>query len=211
MILAVVKGNVVSTNKTEKLQGGKLLIVEEWNIDTRKASGQPKVALDLVGAGEGELVMCVCGSSARQTEQTDKRPVDMAIIGIVDQVEMNGASCYKKYPARETEPTVADMPKPQEASAPEPGPAAEPLPEKGPDPVPEKKPEPEKAPESKPASRQASAIRTGPKYRPAPNLTDIIAGTLPKTASDAASKGSVDRSGEAARYRSRSPEAASAE
>ena len=98
MILAVVKGNVVSTNKTEKLQGGKLLIVEEWNIDTRQASGQPKVALDLVGAGEGELVMCVCGSSARQTEQTDKRPVDMAIIGIVDQVEMNGASCYKKYP-----------------------------------------------------------------------------------------------------------------
>ena len=59
MILAVVKGNVVSTNKTEKLQGSKLLIVEEWNIDTKKASGQPLVAVDLVGAGEGELVLCV--------------------------------------------------------------------------------------------------------------------------------------------------------
>ena len=211
MILAVVKGNVVSTNKTEKLQGGKLLIVEEWNIDTRKASGQPKVALDLVGAGEGELVMCVCGSSARQTEQTDKRPVDMAIIGIVDQVEMNGASCYKKYPARGTEPAIADTPKPQETPAPKPEPAAEPLPEKGPDPVPEKKPEPAKEPESKPVPRQAPAARIGPKYRPAPNLTDIIAGTLPKTASDAAPKGSVDRSGEAARYRSRRPEAAVSE
>ncbi len=97
MILAVVKGNVVSTNKTEKLQGSKLLIVEEWNIETHRCSGQPRVALDLVGAGEGELVMCVSGSSARQTEQTDKRPVDMAIVGIVDEAEINGEICYKKY------------------------------------------------------------------------------------------------------------------
>lgn len=107
MILAVVKGNVVSTNKTEKLQGGKLLIVEEWNVDTKEASGQPRVALDLVGAGAGELVMCVCGSSARQTEETDKRPVDMAIIGIVDQAEMNGVTCYKKY--RSAEEKAADQ------------------------------------------------------------------------------------------------------
>ena len=203
MILAVVKGNVVSTNKTEKLQGGKLLIVEEWNIDTRKASGQPKVALDLVGAGEGELVMCVCGSSARQTEQTDKRPVDMAIIGIVDQVEMNGASCYKKYPAQGAEPGIAEGPKPQKA----PAPAAEPLPEKGPDPVPEKKPEAAKAPEPKQEPRKAPTARTEPKYRPAPSLADIIAEAIPNNASTAASKGS----GEAARYRSRRPEAATSE
>lgn len=200
MILAVVKGNVVSTNKTEKLQGGKLLIVEEWNIDTRQASGQPKVALDLVGAGEGELVMCVCGSSARQTEQTDKRPVDMAIIGIVDQVEMNGASCYKKYPTRESEPVLAEAPKPREASIPTP--ASEPLPEKEPELVQEKKPEPAAAP--KPIPRKTPAARTGPKYKPAPNLVDIIAGTLPKTASDAATDG-ADESGEAARHRDRRP------
>lgn len=97
MILAVVKGNVVSTNKTEKLHGSKLLIVEEWNIDIGKPTGQPKVALDIVGAGEGELVLCVSGSSARQTEQTNERPVDMAIIGIVDQAEMNGSTKYKKF------------------------------------------------------------------------------------------------------------------
>ena len=106
MILAVVKGTVVSTNKTEKLRGGKLLIVEEWNLETKTASGQPKVALDLMGAGAGELVMCVCGSSARQTEQTEKRPVDMAIIGIVDQAELNGAVCYKKY-AQDSAPAAA--------------------------------------------------------------------------------------------------------
>ena len=110
MILAVVKGNVVSTNKTEKLLGGKLLIVEEWNIDTNEYSGLPRVALDLVGAGEGELVMCVSGSSARQTEQTDKRPVDMAIVGIVDQVEMDGSSCYKKYPSAQTEGSGSGKP-----------------------------------------------------------------------------------------------------
>ena len=98
MILAVVKGNVVSTNKTEKLTGSKLLIVEEWNCETATTDGKPKVAMDLVGAGEGELVMCVSGSSARQTPETDARPVDMAIIGIVDTAEMDGKIFYKKYP-----------------------------------------------------------------------------------------------------------------
>ena len=128
MILAVVKGNVVSTNKTEKLQGGKLLIVEEWNVDTKKASGQPRVALDLVGAGEGELVMCVCGSSARQTEETDKRPVDMAIIGIVDQAEMNGVTCYKKYRSAEEKAAEKAPEKPASHPAqPKPAEAAKPV------------------------------------------------------------------------------------
>ena len=120
MILAVVKGNVVSTNKTEKLQGGKLLIVEEWDVDKHCAIGQPRVALDLMGAGEGELVMCVSGSSSRQTEQTASRPVDMAIIGIVDQVEMNGSVCYKKY-----EDEAVPEEKPAEAEPAETEPAAE--------------------------------------------------------------------------------------
>ncbi len=107
---------MVSTNKTEKLHGGKLLIVEEWNLETKTASGQPKVALDLMGAGAGELVMCVCGSSARQTEQTEKRPVDMAIIGIVDQAELNGAVCYKKY-AQDAAEVAAPVEKMSEAAA----------------------------------------------------------------------------------------------
>ena len=118
MILAIVKGNIVSTNKTEKLVGSKLLIVEEWNIDTNKASGQPLVAMDLVGAGAGELVMCVKGSSARQTEQTDKRPVDMAIIGIVDQAEMDGSVRYRKYPSADE--TAKPAAKPEKPAAPAP-------------------------------------------------------------------------------------------
>ncbi|MCI8550622.1 MAG: EutN/CcmL family microcompartment protein [Lachnospiraceae bacterium] len=97
MILAYVKGNVVSTNKTPKLKGYKLLVVEEWNPLTGKCSGQPKVAVDVVNAGEGELVFCVSGSSSRQTEETDKKPVDMAVIGIVDEVDMEGKVLFTKY------------------------------------------------------------------------------------------------------------------
>lgn len=111
MILAIVKGNVVSTTKSEKLTGSKLLVVEEWNADTLKTSGRPLVALDLVGAGPGELVMCVSGSSARQTEETEKRPVDMAIVGIVDSVELNGGNQYSKYgPQKEEAPQAASAP-----------------------------------------------------------------------------------------------------
>ncbi len=168
MILAVVKGNVVSTNKTEKLLGSKLLIVEEWNIDTRKSSGQPRVALDLVGAGEGELVMCVNGSSARQTEQTDKRPVDMAIVGIVDQVEMNGAVCYKKYgekAAGKTEPQAIEPVK-----APEP----KPEPVKTPEPKPEPKPEPVKAP----VQRTEKPGNAGPETVPARQAAPVRSITI---------------------------------
>lgn len=98
MILAKVRGNVVSTNKTEKLVGSKMLVVEEWNLETGESVGLPRVALDLVGAGTGEIVMCVSGSSARQTEETKERPVDMIIVGIVDQIELDGATKYRKYP-----------------------------------------------------------------------------------------------------------------
>ena len=110
MILAIVKGNVVSTNKTEKLLGGKLLIVEEWNIETGKTNERPQVALDIVGAGAGELVMCVSGSSARQTTETEKRPVDLAIVGIVDEVEFEGGSYYKKYGENKPAATGSSIP-----------------------------------------------------------------------------------------------------
>lgn len=122
MILAIVKGNVVSTNKTERLQGGKLLVVEEWNGETGKTNGRPRVALDIVGAGTGELVMCVSGSSARQTGETDKRPVDLAIIGIVDEVELNGKSCFKKYGGGQ--PPKTDIRRSHKKQAPPSGPDA---------------------------------------------------------------------------------------
>ena len=97
MIFAYVKGNVISTNKTSRLKGHKLLIVEEWNPLTGECSKVPMIAVDTVNAGEGELVFCVSGSSSRQTEETDKKPVDLAIIGIVDEVSMEGKVLFTKY------------------------------------------------------------------------------------------------------------------
>lgn len=96
MILAIVQGTVVSTNKTIRLRGSKLLIIKEWHVTTEQRSQTMNVAVDIVGAGIGELVLCVSGSSARQTDETDKKPVDLTIIGIVDQVELGGEMIYIK-------------------------------------------------------------------------------------------------------------------
>lgn len=97
MILARVRGNVVSTNKAEKLLGLKLLIVIPIDIETFQEKGQPLVAIDTVGAGENEVVMCVGGSSSRQTSITDGKPSDLAIIAIIDSVELRGDIVFRKY------------------------------------------------------------------------------------------------------------------
>lgn len=97
MQIARVKGNIVSTNKTEKLQGLKLLIVVPINISTFKEEGQPVVAIDTVGSGIGEVVMLCGGSSSRQTALTENKPSDMAIIGIVDSIEFKGDIIFRKF------------------------------------------------------------------------------------------------------------------
>jgi ethanolamine utilization protein EutN/carbon dioxide concentrating mechanism protein CcmL len=101
MILARVRGNVVSTNKAEKLLGLKLLIVVPIDIETFQEKGQPLVAIDTVGAGENEVVMCVGGSSSRQTSITDGKPSDLAIIAIIDSVELRGDIVFRKYEEKE--------------------------------------------------------------------------------------------------------------
>jgi len=97
MILAKVKGTVVCSNKVDKLVGSKLLVIEEWNVITGKGNGQLKVAVDLIGAGAGELILCGSGFNVLQSEGKDNRPIDMSIIGIVDQTEVDGVLYYRKY------------------------------------------------------------------------------------------------------------------
>ena len=97
MILARVRGNVVSTNKSDKLTGLKLLIVVAIDIDGFEEKGAPLVAIDTVGAGEGEVVMCVSGSSSRQTAMTDGKPSDLAITAIIDSVELRGETVFRKF------------------------------------------------------------------------------------------------------------------
>ena len=53
------------------------------------------MAVDTVGAGEGEVVMLVRGSSARQTAHTENKPVDASIVGIIDSIEYDGKIVFK--------------------------------------------------------------------------------------------------------------------
>lgn len=95
MIFARVTGTVVCTLKDEKLVGSKLLLVQPVGLDG-SSKGAPLVAVDSVGAGEGELVLLAQGSSARQTSRTDGRPVDAVIFAIVDTVEQSGKTAFSK-------------------------------------------------------------------------------------------------------------------
>ncbi|MEA5002799.1 MAG: EutN/CcmL family microcompartment protein [Christensenella sp.] len=97
MQIARVKGTVVSTNKSEKLVGLKLLIVKPIDMETFEEKGSLMVAIDAVGAGEGEVVMCVGGSSSRQTVVTDGRPVDQSIVAIIDTIEVDGQRKFEKF------------------------------------------------------------------------------------------------------------------
>ena len=96
MIVARVCGSVVSTNKSEKMQGMKMLLVNAVDIPSQKETDSLRIAIDTVGAGQGELVLCVCGSSSRQTKLTDAKPVDLAIIGIIDSIEVVGRLIFEK-------------------------------------------------------------------------------------------------------------------
>ena len=90
MILAKVVGTVVATRKDERLVSHKLLVARP--IDpTGKPEGSYLVAVDTVDAGYGETVLIVSGSSARMASGMKDCPVDAAIVGIVDHVELDEA------------------------------------------------------------------------------------------------------------------------
>ena len=88
MLLAKVVGTVVATRKDPRLVSNKLMVVRP--VDPRgKADGNYLVAVDTVEAGVGETVLIVSGSSARMASGLKDCPVDAAIVGIIDTVEMN--------------------------------------------------------------------------------------------------------------------------
>ncbi|MCG6928859.1 MAG: EutN/CcmL family microcompartment protein [Acidobacteria bacterium] len=97
MFLAKVVGNVVSTHKNPGFEGMKLLLIQPHikKDQSLVPSGSSVVAVDSVGAGNGELVMFTQGSSARLTDRTKDAPVDAVIIGIVDTVELDGKEVEK--------------------------------------------------------------------------------------------------------------------
>jgi microcompartment protein CcmK/EutM len=87
MILGRVIGTVWSTKKDENLIGSKLLIVRQLDLDFQEKSNF-LIAVDSVGAGEGEIVLVASGSSARQTTITKNKPVDAVVMAIVDKLDV---------------------------------------------------------------------------------------------------------------------------
>lgn len=85
MFVGDVIGTVVATMKYPTLLGVKLLIVQPLD-DAMQAKGEPVVAVDSVGAGVGQRAFCVLGKEAAMALDDPFAPVDVAVIGIVDEV-----------------------------------------------------------------------------------------------------------------------------
>jgi ethanolamine utilization protein EutN len=89
MRLAKVIGTVVATRKEESLIGYKLLVIEEIDPRTEEPRENCLVAVDTLGAGEGDIVLWVQGGAARViSEEHRKAPLDVAIVGIIDSVDV---------------------------------------------------------------------------------------------------------------------------
>jgi microcompartment protein CcmK/EutM len=99
MRLGRVVGTVVSTVKARGLTTQKLLVVSDVNaVEPRRSdeAGAPYVAVDLVGAGDGEIVLVTHGSAARTHTGSQEIPTDAAIIGIVDSVQLGSRRTFVK-------------------------------------------------------------------------------------------------------------------
>ena len=101
MFVAKVTGSLVSTHKVDTMIGAKLLVVEPYRIDAEErqrllTTGRTFVAVDSLGAGEGDYVLFTQGSSARLTPETKQMPIDAVVIGIVDSVHIDQGCVYKR-------------------------------------------------------------------------------------------------------------------
>lgn len=86
MFMAKVIGNVVATRKEESLVGTRFMIIQRLDKQENPI-GEECIAADYIGAGKGELVLVGTGSSVRVEDKNKTKPIDMAIIGIIDEVQ----------------------------------------------------------------------------------------------------------------------------
>jgi ethanolamine utilization protein EutN len=101
MFVALVTGSVVATQKTGSMTGHKLLVVEPSRLDDKTrtklvSTGRTFIAVDTLGAGEGQFVLVTQGSSARLTPETKTLPIDAVIIGLVDTVRIEGKEVFNR-------------------------------------------------------------------------------------------------------------------
>ena len=95
MKLGRIVGTVVSTRKEPRIEGLRLYLVQDISLSL-EGKESFVVAADVMGAGVGEVVLYASGSSARQTEQTDNRPVDAVVMAIVDTMTLGDELLYNK-------------------------------------------------------------------------------------------------------------------
>jgi ethanolamine utilization protein EutN len=91
----------VATQKAASMTGHKMLVVEPYRLDEKTrdrlvSTGRTFIAVDTLGAGEGQFVLVTQGSSARLTPETKSLPIDAVIIGLVDTVRIEGKEIFKK-------------------------------------------------------------------------------------------------------------------
>jgi microcompartment protein CcmK/EutM len=96
MKIAKVVGVSICTVKEPRLENSKLLLVSNTD-QTGKVIGEPYIAQDVVGAGLGELVVVVEGSSARVAAWDVNAPVDAVIVGILNSIQFDGQTTFKKH------------------------------------------------------------------------------------------------------------------
>jgi microcompartment protein CcmK/EutM len=101
MFIAQVTGSVVATQKTAAMTGHKMLVVEPYRLDEKTRdrlvpTGRTFIAVDTLGAGEGQFVLVTQGSSARLTPETKSLPIDAVIIGLVDTVRIECQDVFRK-------------------------------------------------------------------------------------------------------------------
>ena len=95
MIIAKVMGTAVASAKHAALTSTKIMIICPADVDG-DISGDPMLAVDLVGAGQGELVIVSQGSSARMATDYKNSPVDAAIVGILDSLQFDDKIRFRK-------------------------------------------------------------------------------------------------------------------
>ncbi len=96
MLIGKVVGSVVATQKDEKLENCKLLVVQVHD-HANEPREQYVIAVDSVQAGPGDMVLYATGSSARQTTLTDGRPCDAVVMAVVDSWDLGGENVYEKW------------------------------------------------------------------------------------------------------------------
>ncbi len=94
MNLARVRGTVVASKRSDAVAGAKWLLVEECD-QSGTGKGEYLVALDMVGADRGQMVLLTQGSSCRWTYRTEDRPMDTLVVGIVDQIDEGGVRKFE--------------------------------------------------------------------------------------------------------------------